>query len=267
MWSRTKRCVLLQNRLLEIAELGARLQPQLVAHDSAEDAVRLEGVGLPPRAVEGEHELCAEPLVERMEAHERLELADGVGLASQREHRFEAGFERLQAEAFEAGDLGLREGLVREVRERWATPERERLRELRLCVRGCARAERSSPVGEQSLELVGVEGSGGYAKQIPGWLGRERDVSIRIVVLEKSAELRHVDLDAVRRRRRRCVAPERVDEAIARHDAIALEEKQREQATLLGSAEGEHTATDDHLHRSEDPELDHRSPPSTTAQP
>ena len=222
---------------------------------------------MPTRAVEGEHELSAEPLVERMKAHERLELADSVGLAPQGEHRLEASFERLQAEAFEARDLRLREGLVRKVGQRRATPERERLGEERLGLVGCARTERGSPFGEQPLELLGVERPSRYAQHIPGRLGHELGLPVRVGVVEQPAQLRHVHLDAVRRRCRRGVAPERIDEAITRDDAVAFEEKQCEQASLLGAAEREHAATDDHLHRPEDTELDHRSPPSTTAQP
>ena len=65
-------------------------------------AVRLEGVGLPARAIEGDHELSAEPLVERMEAHERLELADARRPGALARASPRIGFERLQAKSFEA---------------------------------------------------------------------------------------------------------------------------------------------------------------------
>ncbi len=132
MWTEPSDASCLQNRLLEVAELGARFEPQLVAHEAAEHAERCEGVGLPTRAVEGEHELSAEAFVKRMEPYERLELADCVGLASQGDHGLEASLERLQAKTFESCDLRLCERLAREVGERRPTPELERACEQRL---------------------------------------------------------------------------------------------------------------------------------------
>ena len=79
-------------------------------------------------------------------------------------------------------------------------------------------------------------------------------------VAEELSELRDVDLNAVGRGGRRIVAPERVDEAIAGHDAIALEQEQREHAALLEPAEREHAVFVEDLQRSEHTELDQRSP-------
>ena len=80
-------------------------------------------------------------------------------------------------------------------------------------------------------------------------------------------ELRDVDLHAVGGGCRGIVAPERIDEAIARHDAISLEEQQREHAALLETTEWNDARVVDHFEWSEDSELDQRPPLSTTREP
>ena len=55
-----------------------------------------------------------------------LELADDVGVAPEREVGVDPLLQRGQAELLQAGALVAREGL-RELRERWAAPQCERL--------------------------------------------------------------------------------------------------------------------------------------------
>jgi hypothetical protein len=47
----------------------------------------------------------------------------------------------------------------------------------------------------------------------------------------------YVAVEAVLGRRRRLLAPEAVDESIARHDPIRIQQQEREQRTLLRAAE------------------------------
>ncbi len=110
---RTERVVLAKDRLLEPAQLGVWLEAELVVEELPERSVRLECVGMATRAVEGDHELRAKPLVERVERDERLQLAYGLGLAPHREHCLEARFERFEPQPVEPCDLRLRERLRR----------------------------------------------------------------------------------------------------------------------------------------------------------
>ncbi len=71
------------------------------------------------------HEDGARPFAERVCENERLDLSDELGVASESEVGLEPAFERLQAELFEARNLGLRERLVGEVGERRTAPEVE----------------------------------------------------------------------------------------------------------------------------------------------
>ncbi len=65
---------------LESLELGTGLDPELVDEASASILVHLEGLGLPARAIQREHQLPPEGLPQRMVAHERLELTDDVAV-------------------------------------------------------------------------------------------------------------------------------------------------------------------------------------------
>jgi hypothetical protein len=201
-------------------------------------------------------------LVERVEADECLQLADGLELAPEGEHGVEPALQSVQPKRFESGDLGVRVRLGREVAERGASPQREGAGEtqLRLLVR--ARAERGLSVGEELLELVYVHRVGRDVEAVAGRLGEERGL-----VAEELSELRDVDLDAVGCRGGRPVAPERVHEPISRNDAVSLEEEQSEDAALLETPEREHARLVDHLEGPENPELDHRSPLWTTREP
>jgi hypothetical protein len=55
-----------------------------------------------------------------------------------------------------------------------------------------------------------------------------------------------------------CVrGPETVDQPLPRHDAIRVENKQREHASLLETTEGNRSSFSPRLERPEQPELDH----------
>src|SRR5262249_39835720 len=91
--------------------------------------VRLERFSLPARAVEGEHELPAEPLRERILGDQRLELTHDLRVTPELELGLDQFLARGGAQLFHAGDLDLGERLVGEIRERRTAPERERLAE------------------------------------------------------------------------------------------------------------------------------------------
>ena len=65
-----QRRIVLENRLLKLPQLLAGLEPELVRQEPPPLAVHLESLRLPPRAVEGEHELCSATLSQRLLAEE-----------------------------------------------------------------------------------------------------------------------------------------------------------------------------------------------------
>ena len=154
-----------------------------------------------------------QPLAQRVLGDERLELADELRVAAEREVGVDPLLERREAELLEPDDRGLRERLVGEVGERGAAPERERLAQRR-------RGRSASPAGavrlalaEQALEAVQVELLGLELERVAG---RARD--------EHAAPS---DLAQARRRSPGApgfalpadsLAPELVDQAVGRDD-------------------------------------------------
>ena len=78
-------------------------------------------------AVEREHELCGEALVQWVAANGGFELADDEQMAVGVEFVVESALERGEAEFFQTDDFGRGEGVEGEVGERGATPQRERV--------------------------------------------------------------------------------------------------------------------------------------------
>lgn len=74
-------------------ELRARLEPEILVKASARLLVRVEGLGLPTRAEEREHELRDEALAIRVLANEHSELADELFVPTARQLRLEAELE------------------------------------------------------------------------------------------------------------------------------------------------------------------------------
>src|SRR5581483_8030889 len=120
-----ERCVLHQNRLLEPLQLRPGLEP--VYEPDPALAVDSQRVGLAARPVEGEHELTAKALAERVVGDQTLELRHELAVASAAEAGLDAVLERREPRVIEATSLGGRERLAAELSERRTAPERERL--------------------------------------------------------------------------------------------------------------------------------------------
>ena len=151
-----ERRVLAEDRLLELAQRGARLDPELLDEHAARLLVRLERLGLPAAAVEREHQLAAEPLAERVLGDQRLELGDEVGVGAERELGVDQILQRRRRELLEPRGLAKRERLEEQVGERRPAPERERLAELSARSSPSALRPSAQPLEAQEVDLVGV---------------------------------------------------------------------------------------------------------------
>ena len=94
-----QRLVLAEDRGLELAELGAGIDAELLDERLARGAVGGERVGLAARAVEREHELRARPFAQRLGGDERLELGDELGVAPERKVGLDPLLERRRCAA------------------------------------------------------------------------------------------------------------------------------------------------------------------------
>ena len=116
--------VLAQDRRLEVAQRGRRLDAELLRPDTPRLPVQLERLDLAGRPVQGQHQLRAQALSQRLLVDEPLELADELGVLAERQVGLDALLETREAGFLEAGRLGLGERLVREVGERRPAPGR-----------------------------------------------------------------------------------------------------------------------------------------------
>jgi len=109
--------ILVEDRLLDVVKPRSRLDPELLDKDLARMSVRLERVRLATAAIEGEHQLAAQTLAQRMLRNAGLELGDDRAMASELEHRLESPFDRLESKLLETPDLALGEVRERELDE------------------------------------------------------------------------------------------------------------------------------------------------------
>ena len=101
--------VLSQDRRFELPQRGRGLDAEPVDERAARVAVRGERVGLPPFAVQREHELPAQRLAQRVVLHQRLQLAHDLRVAAAGEVGLDALAQAPEAQVLEPGDLRLGE--------------------------------------------------------------------------------------------------------------------------------------------------------------
>src|SRR5262249_22146153 len=126
---RFERCVLLEDPPLERSELGARLEPDLFREPATERLVGGECVPRPVGAVEAEHQLAKQSLLERVLADELLELADQSRAAAGCQLSADPSLQREEPSFFQPLRLRAERWLRRDVGERMTAPQSERVSE------------------------------------------------------------------------------------------------------------------------------------------
>ena len=206
---------------------GSRPRPS--EERAARRPVGGERVGLPSTPVQGQHLELPDALVQRMRAHERLELRK-MAVRPRGEVGRDALGGALQAKGLDARDLGLGEGLATDVGQGRPPPQRERGRKRRGRLRRLPVRQLRPAPSQQGCEAVGVERLGIDADAVPAAAGRD---GIRP---DRRPQAGRGDLHGVSRVRRRCVCPERVDDRVERDDAVAVDEEQAEQPAAFRAA-------------------------------
>ena len=117
-----QRRVLPQDRLLQLAQRRARLDPQLFYQRPPRRLVDGERVGLPAATVQREHQLGAHALAQRVLGGERLQLGDQIGVATERQIGLDPLLQHREAKLLQPRDRRLRERLVAEVGKRRPAP-------------------------------------------------------------------------------------------------------------------------------------------------
>ena len=102
---------------------------------------------------------------------------------------------------------------------------------------GSPAARLSRPVSSKSPKAVEVELAGLDAKHVAVVAGQQDPVAGAV---QRLAQPRDVHLDDLRGARRLLVRPELVDQPVARHDLVRVDEEQGEDTALLAAAHVEH---------------------------
>jgi hypothetical protein len=194
---------------LQLPELRARLEPELLRQATACPLIGSKRFGLAARAVEREHQLTQEPLSLRIVLDERFELGYQLPPAPEREIGIDSVLERDQPPLLQPLRLSLREGLVQEICQRRSPPERKgRAQGLArfgsLALREPCAALCQEPLEPLEIELVRLD-----VKHVA------RGAPCKPVVTERLAKAGNVVVDRVRGRRRRPLSPDAVDQAVA----------------------------------------------------
>ena len=168
---RLERRVVLEDPPLQLLQLRARLDSQLVDEPSSGRAIGLEGLRLAAAAVEGDQPQPLQALPHRVLARQRLELGDHLLVLPEGEVRLDPVLQSREPQLVEPPDLVLRERLVGEICKRRPAPECERLMKPR-------RREGRLPVPsllDERLEARGVECVD--PQRVPRRLGEQRAVA------------------------------------------------------------------------------------------
>jgi hypothetical protein len=157
---------------------------------------------------------------------QRPELADDLALMPERELGLEAELDRCKAKLLETRALVPGERL-RELRQRRASPEGERVtqphgRALRIVL-----LERSATVGDCALEPGEVELVLVHLDRVT------RLPCVHSRLGQRLAQLRDLDLHHLVGGLGHVLAPERVDELVARDRAVRAQEQDRQESPLL----------------------------------
>ena len=215
--------ILREDRAFELPQRRSRLDPERLDERLPRRPEGRQGLGLPARAVEGEHEPAEQVLRQWVLGDQALELADELAVAAESEISVDAILERGEVKLPKPTDLVLRPRLVRELDERRAAPEREGFAQAlgsgpRLC---------STRLGHEVLEAVQIETAGRDAQLVARRPGDDR------VAAERLAELRDVRLQDLRRGGRWTTGPESLDQPVAPHGLIRMQEQNREESAWL----------------------------------
>ena len=264
---RQQRRVMEQDPLLETLQRRRRIEAELVHERRPQLLVGAQRFGVASAAVQGQHEELPGALSQRILADRRVKHRHDLGGPPRLELRGRNLLDRVEVEVVEATDVWLGELLVGEVGEGRPAPQPQRGAQGLGASVGVAIAKLSRPLLDESLEPTRIDRLGIGVELVSGRSRRE-DLAAASEGLQRPAEVRHVDLDRVRRSAGSAFAPQQVDEPIDRHDLPGMEQQDRQQRTLLRRTEVRHGAVRGHLERAKKAKVHHvrrhRRHPSVT---
>jgi hypothetical protein len=141
---------------LEGLEFRAWIQSELIVEHLPRALESCKRVSLAAAVVQREHQQAPQSLSIRVDGYRGLQLVDELRGPAQEQVRFDALFDRVQAQLLEAIRLHAERAVIRKIAERPATPQRKRLRKR---VGGCSNVTANQPVvrrANQAIEDRGI---------------------------------------------------------------------------------------------------------------
>jgi len=108
---------------MKVTQLSARIDTQVLPEDLPQPAERVQGLRLPPVAVQRHHQLAPSPLTQRTTGHQGLKTAHHLMVAAQRELGIQQVLQRRLAQLLQPQRLRSRERAVGELSQRRTSPK------------------------------------------------------------------------------------------------------------------------------------------------
>lgn len=243
----------LEDALLEFLQARPRVHTELVGEQAARVGVHGEGLGLPPAAVERQHQQLAQPLPEGVRRGQGGELGDRLRVTALLQVHVEAGFEQLQAPFLQAGALRFRVR-TRHARQRLPVPPAQRLVQQIAGGVQIPGVLRLLGVGGGLLGLGEVEGAlaPGQPDRVAAGLA-DQDAGVQGL-----AEPGGVRADGGQRLGGRLLAPQGVDQLAGRGGPALPQQQRGQQGALLRGPRGQGILAAPGAHRAEHAEAQRR---------
>ncbi len=254
-----QRAIVGEDRLLQALELRSGTQAELAIQRPDRVAVGVQRLALTPGSIQGEHELPAQALAQRLRRHEPLQLRHELGTAAHRQIGLDAILDRGRAQVLQARDLGRRERLEHHVGQRRPAPLRQRRAQPRRRALVAPGRQRAPPVRAQLREAAEVKFVRLDAQPVAG---RAADQPRRLAA-ERASQPRDHRLHRLDHAGGRPLAPQVRDQAFARDRLPRVQQQHGQQRPLPRAGQRQRPTLRPRLDRSQDPEI-HRSrfPPS-----
>ena len=179
---------------IELAQLGAGIDAELSGDRLTGLPVCVERFGVAARAVQGLHEQQPQAFPERMIGQQPAQLGDDLSVTAAGQLGLDPQLRSVEAELGQPPGLGFHQHRLRDVSQRGAVPQGERLGEQAGRPLRFTGGVGAPALAHQLLEHSGVGVCGAQPQQVARSAG---DQDGAVGVAEKPAQPQHVDADQV----------------------------------------------------------------------
>ena len=225
----------------------------------------LQRLGLAPAAIQRQHQLPAQALTQRLARDGGLELRDQLGMAPARQIRLDATLQRDHPALQDAVDLHTRLGRVVQLGQRRPAPHPEPGPKVGRGALGFTRRQRRAAGLQAALETLEVERHRLDPQPIAPPVRLQRPTAA--VRSQRPAQLRNVVLQDLSGSGRRTLAPQLVNQTLARDDLVAMQQQMPEHGPLAIAAQSDGSVAIGHFQRPQNPVVRPLPPADATTRP